>query len=92
MSNGCIVAIAKGVWCWDRQNYPNNLWIFGFPHITANDYVKGIGDSSQNIHLWANCRSNLSKRDVKLLTHQGMGYTVDVNKTIKPLRNFETSL
>jgi len=92
VSNGCIVAIARGVWCWTRQNYPNNLSIFGFPRVTANDYVKGVGDSSQNIHLRANCGSNLSEKDVKLLTHQGLSYTPDVGETIKQLRNFSKCL
>jgi hypothetical protein len=45
VSNGCITAIAQGVWCWDRANFPNNLAIFGFPGVTAN--------ARANIHLRA---------------------------------------
>jgi hypothetical protein len=84
--NGCIVAISKGVWTWDRQNFPNNLTLFGFPCVTANDHAKGVGESSQNIQLRANCGSNLTEKDVKLLTHQGMSHTPA--ETIKQLRNF----
>ena len=92
VSNGCVVALSKGIWCWDRQNFPNNCTIFSFPRVTANDYAKGVGESSQNIHLRANCGSNLSEKDVKLLTHQGMSYTPDVAETIKQLRNFSRCL
>ena len=92
MSNGCILAIAKGVWCWDRQNFPNNLTIFSFPSVTANDCAKGIGNSSQITRLCANCGSGLSGKDVKLLTHQGMSCTHNVGETIKRLRNFSNCL
>jgi hypothetical protein len=92
VSNGCITAIAKGVWCWDRANFPNNLSIFGFPRVTANDYAKGLGESSQNIHLRANIGNSLSEKDVKLLSHQGMSYTPDVGETIKQMKNFSKCL
>jgi hypothetical protein len=92
VSNGCITAIAKGVWCWDRANFPNNLSIFGFPRVTANDCAKGLGESSQNIHLRANIGNSLSEKDVKLLSHQSMSCTPDVGEMIKQMKNFSKCL
>jgi hypothetical protein len=92
VTNGCISAIAKGLWCWDRAGYPNNLTIFSFPRVTANDYAKGLSDDNANLHLRANHGRDLSERDVKLLTHQGMSYTPDVGETIKQLKNFSKCL
>jgi hypothetical protein len=84
--------MAKGIWTWDRMNFPNNFTIFSFPRVTANDCTKGLGEASQNVHLRANCGNSLSEKDVKLLTHQGMSYTPDVGETIKQLRNFSKCL
>jgi hypothetical protein len=92
VTNGCISAIAKGLWCWDRAGYPNNMTIFSFPRVTANDYAKGLSDDTANLHLRANHGRDLSERDVKLLTHQGMSYTPDVGETIKQLKNFSKCL
>jgi hypothetical protein len=89
VTNGCISAIAKGIWCWDQAGYLNNLTIFSFPRVTTNGYAKGLSDDSANLHLCTNLGRDLSEKDVKLLTaHQGMSYTPDVGETIKQLKNF----
>jgi hypothetical protein len=92
VSPGCITALARGAWAWDRANFPNNLTIFAFPRITANDYNKSQNEASQNIHLRANVGNTLSEKDVKLLSHQGMSYTPDVGETIKQMKNFAKCL
>jgi hypothetical protein len=92
VTNGCITAIAKGLWTWDRATYPNNLTIFGFPRVTANDYAKGLGDAGLNLHMRANHGRDLSEKDVRLLTHQGMSYTPDVIETRNQLNNFSKCL
>jgi hypothetical protein len=87
-TQGCISAIAQGQWCWDHAGYPNNLSIFNCPRTTANTYAKGLSDHTANLHLRANHGRDLSEKDIKLLTHQGMSYTPDIGETIKQLENF----
>ena len=90
--NGCVTAIAKGIWVWTRATYPNNFSVFSFPRITASDYSKGLGDDNSNLHIRANHGRDLSEKDVKLLTNQGVSYTADVGETIKQLKNFSRCL
>jgi hypothetical protein len=92
VTNGCISVIAKGLWCWDRVGYPNKPTIFSYPRVTANNYAKGLSDDSANLLPHTIRGHDLSEKDVKLLTHQGMSYTPDVGETIKQLKNFSKCL